>query len=325
MNRRIRPLLFAIAIASAASGRANDYDPLAKQPLSSKPIELTVKDEKRMREIPIRTYLPDGAQAVPIVLFSHGLGGSRSGSSYLGEHWAARGFVAVYLQHPGSDDSIWKDKPATERLTALRDAANLQNFLDRARDVHIVLDQLEKSNKDQESPLWNRLAFDHVGMSGHSFGAVTAQAVSGQAFLGQPRFTDRRVKAAVLMSPGPPRREEPAEAFGKVEIPWMLLTGTKDSAPIGEIDFEARLKIFPALPVNNKYELVLHNAEHSAFTDRPLPGDSERRNPNHHKAILAMTTAFWDAYLRGDARALEWLKGSSARKVLEPDDRWQLK
>jgi hypothetical protein len=37
-----------------------------------------------------------------------------------------------------------------------------------------------------------------------------------------------------------------------------------------------------------------------------------------------MTTAFWDAYLRGDARALEWLKRSTARKVLEPDDRWQL-
>ncbi len=28
-----------------------------------------------------------------------------------------------------------------------------------------------------------------------------------------------------------------------------------------------------ALPAGNKYELVLDKAEHSVFTDRPLPGD----------------------------------------------------
>jgi hypothetical protein len=41
--------------------------------------------------------------------------------------------------------------------------------------------------------------------------------------------------------------------------------------------------------------LVLHNAEHSVFTDRPLPGEREPRNPNHHRVILALSTAFWDA------------------------------
>jgi predicted dienelactone hydrolase len=57
--------------------------------------------------------------AAPVVLFSHGLGGSRTGSVFLGEHWAARGYVAVFLQHPGSDDSIWKDKPWQERMRAM--------------------------------------------------------------------------------------------------------------------------------------------------------------------------------------------------------------
>lgn len=36
------------------------------------------------------------------------LGGSRHCSSYLGEHWSARGYVAVFLQHPGSDELVWK-------------------------------------------------------------------------------------------------------------------------------------------------------------------------------------------------------------------------
>jgi hypothetical protein len=80
-----------------------------------------------------------------------------------------------------------------------------------------------------------------------------------------------------------------------------------------------------ALPPDGKYELVLFNAEHSAFTDRALPGETEPRNPNHHRVILAVTTAFWDAYLRGDAASKAWLNGESVNKVLDPSDRWQKK
>jgi hypothetical protein len=86
-----------------------------------------------------------------------------------------------------------------------------------------------------------------------------------------------------------------------------------------------RLLVFPSLPAGGKYELVLFNAEHSAFTDRALPGDTEPRNPNHHRAIPAVTTAFWDAYLRGDPMAKAWLNSESVNKILEPSDRWQKK
>jgi hypothetical protein len=83
--------------------------------------------------------------------------------------------------------------------------------------------------------------------------------------------------------------------------------------------------VYPNLPAGiDRYELVLKDAEHSAFTDRPLPGDKEQRNPNHHRAILALSTAFWDAHLRGDESARAWLHGPGARSVLEEGDRWQL-
>jgi hypothetical protein len=39
--------------------------------------------------------------------------------------------------------------------------------------------------------------------------------------------------------------------------------------------------------------------------------------------ILALSTAFWDAYLRGDVGALAWLNGPGPRSVTEPDDHWQ--
>ena len=128
------------------------------------------------------------------------------------------------------------------------------------------------------------------------------------------------------MSPSRPRRGgDASQAFGSVGIPWLLMTGTKDLAPIGEADLESRLAVFPALPPGGKYELVLDGAEHSAFTDRALPGDTAPRNPNHHRVILALTTAFWDAWLRGDPDARRWLDGNGPRTVLESGDRWQRK
>ena len=72
--------------------------------------------------------------------FSHGLGGNREGSAFLGKHWAARGYIAVFLQHPGSDDSVWKDVPVAQRLAALKVAAGFKDFLLRVQDVPAVLD-----------------------------------------------------------------------------------------------------------------------------------------------------------------------------------------
>jgi len=287
---------------------------------------MAVRDEKRSREIPIRIYLPKEKTAAPVILFSHGLGGSREGSAYLGKHWALRGYAVVFLQHPGSDDSVWKDQPPRERMQAMRQAADLENFLLRVDDVRAVLDQLDRWNRSAGSPLSGRLDMKRIGMSGHSFGAVTTQAVSGQRFVRGTGLTDARIKAAVIMSPSGARRGgDPAQAFGGVKIPWMLLTGTKDTAAIGDVDVANRLTVFPALPAGGKYELVLYNAEHSAFTERPLPGNSQPRNPNHHRSILALTTAFWDVYLRNDPDARKWLDGDGARKILDKDDRWQKK
>ena len=239
------------------------------------------------------------------MLFSHGLGGTREGNAYLGQHWSGRGYTVVFLQHPGSDDTVWKDQPLAKRMAAMDQAASAKNFLLRAQDVRRVLDQLDLWNKEKGHALAGRLDLTRVGMSGHSFGAVTTQAVSGQSVpFGGQRYTDPRIRAAIALSPSSPRRGDPATAFGAVKIPWLLMTGTLDTALIGDADVASRLRVYPNLPATiDKYELVLNGAEHSAFTDRALPGDRAPRNPNHHRAILAISTAFWDTYLRDDAAA----------------------
>jgi predicted dienelactone hydrolase len=321
-------LLLVSSPSVHAAAEDQTYDPLTvRDDRLQPPVDLVVKDKNRSREIPLRIYLPAGKSPAPVVLFSHGLGGTRLGNEYCGKHWAARGYVGVFLQHPGSDDSVWRKKPLGERMADMRRAANLENFLLRAKDVPAVLDQLDRWNKTSGHELAGRLDMDNIGMSGHSFGAVTTQAVSGESFpITGTALTDKRIKAAIAFSPSVPRNGgDPKQIFGSVKIPWMLMTGTKDTAPIGEVDVKSRLTVFPALPPGDKYELVLENAEHSAFTDRALPGDMEKRNPNHHRVILALSTAFWDAYLRHDERAKKWLEGDAPQKLLEHGDKWQKK
>jgi len=320
-------LMLCCLVATAAGSEA--YDPLALlTETRAVPRDLDVRDTRRDRTVPARVFLPpDGTAPCPVVLFSHGLGGSRTGSGYLGEHWSRRGYAAVFLQHPGSDTAVWRDVPPARRLAAMREAASLESFRQRVQDVSAVLDALDEWTREPGHPCAGRFDLDRVGMSGHSFGAQTTQGVSGQSFpLVGRRFTDPRIKAAVIMSPGTPQgRLDPGDAFADVTIPWLLMTGTKDTSMIGGQTIESRLAVFPALPQGRSYELVLHGAEHSAFTDRALPGDREPRNPNHHRAILALSTAFWDACLKDAAAARAWLDGPDPKTVLEPDDRWQRK
>lgn len=295
------------------------YDPLAVPDAAPTVLEL------KAGELPVRVFLPARPGLAPIILFSHGLGGSREGNRFLGEHWARRGYVGVFLQHPGSDGAVWKDLPPAERRGALESAASVENFLARIDHVRAVLDALARWNAEPKHALQGRLDLAHVGMSGHSFGAVTTQAVSGQHFpLGQ-RFTEPRIKAALALSPSAPRRGDPKSAFAGVSLPWLLITGTADRPLIGGQTAASRLTVYPALPAGQKYELVLEGAEHSAFTDRALPGDTLPRNPNHHRALLAVSTAFFDATLEGDPAARAWLEGQGVRAVLEEKDRWSWK
>ena len=310
------------------TAKPDDYDPLTTSPgKQNRTVELTVLDEARNREIPILVYLTAKPSTSPMVLFSHGLGGSRRGCSYLGEHWSSRGFLCVFLQHPGSDSTVWQNVPLGKRMQALQKAGNNQNFTLRVEDVKAVLDQLEIWNRKEGHPLAGRMNLNRIGMSGHSFGARTTQAISGQIFPGTAsKLADERIAAALPLSPSSPAQGKPGIAFGKISIPWMLMTGTRDAAPFGNsVDPQSRLKVFTSLPPGDKYQLVLHEAEHSAFTDQTRQRQAKPRNPNHHGAIQGLSTAFWDAHLRNDRAAQAWLQGEGPRSLLEKRDRWQVK
>ena len=297
------------------------YDPLAVPAAPPKTLDLLAHDEARQRDVPLKIYLPSTPAPAPVLLFSHGLGGSKDTCTHLGEHWARRGYVAVFLQHPGSDEDVWKNARPSERRSRLVAAASVEQFLARVKDVSLVLDALTQWNTTPSHPLTRRLDLAHVGMAGHSFGAVTTQAVTGQSFPLGKSFTEPRIGAAVLLSPSVPRQAKAEPSFAKVSIPWLLMTGTRDDSPLGDQTAASRLGVFEALPPGEKYQLVLEGAEHSAFTDRALPGESGARNPNHHRLVRALSTAFFDATLKGSADARAWLK-AGVTPLLQPGDRW---
>lgn len=312
-------LTLGLLAFSALAGAAG-YDPLYLSDTGTRSLDLATGDAKR--SLPLLVVLPKAAGPAPVILFSHGLGGSNKTCSYLGEQWAGRGYVVVFIQHPGSDESILKG--AKDPMRAMRKAATAKNLGHRLGDVRTVLDHLASWNSQPAHPLNDRLDLGKVGMAGHSFGALTTQGVSGQTFpwVGT-KFTDPRIKAALCLSPSVPERGPAAKAFESVKIPWMLMTGTNDIAILGPQDLSARLGVFPALPPGGKYEVVLNGAEHLAFSDRPAPGT--RRNPLHHKSIRALSTAFWDAFLKGDPAAKTWLDGEDPKYVLSPADTFQRK
>ncbi len=295
------------------------------------------------RKVPIKVYLPAQQQTkTPVVLFSHGLGGSREGFKHGGEHWARRGYVAVFIQHPGSDESVWKGKALGQRMNAMREAASAQNLLSRIDDVKAVIDWLETlqnqsaSNSSKaklvqadiasEKKLASLIDFARIGMSGHSFGAITTQMVSGQSpAVATQQPTDSRISAAVVLSPSPPKLGQPERYFGKVTIPWFLMTGTKDDSPIGDQSAESRLTVFPALPAGDKYQVVFDGGTHAFLGERAGALSQSAQESSHAQATVALSTAFWDAFLRNDEAAKNWLNGTGPQSVLDTKDIWQKK
>jgi dienelactone hydrolase len=274
-----------LAIASAAAETAT-YDPLKVPTGEIVSKTLDVKDAARDRTLPVRVYLPEKGKPAPVILFSHGLGGSRDNSPYLGEHWA--------------------------------------NLILRAKDIPATIDALTAWNSVKDHPLHGRLDLKHIGMSGHSFGAVTTQAVAGQSMGGgRVSFSEPRVTAAVMFSPSPPKLGDPAAAFGTIKIPCLLMTGTLDTSPIGNTGAEDRLRVYPFLTNVPAWQVVFDKATHMSFGDRDLMGKSEKEN-RYHAPILALTTAFWDAELKKDPAAKSWLNGPGAKAALTSQDKWEM-
>lgn len=306
--RRIGATAIALTAAAAA---AQAYE--APGPYAVTVIDVRWPDPRRDRAVPLRIRLPDAAGARPLILFSHGLGGSIDGGRAWGEHWASHGFAVIDLQHPGSDESVWKDAPRPG--DALRAAADARQLLARVEDVKFVLDELERRAAAGE-PVATRIDLQRIGVSGHSFGAITTQAIAGQDYGRAARgfaLADHRPRAFIAFSPSARSRSATSQ-FAPIERPFLGITGTADGRVGPGLGVVPALRRVPyeGMPAGAKYLLVLDGADHMFFGGGELCGASDpQREQLHARLTRATTTAFWLAHLAGDGDARRWLADAS--------------
>lgn len=219
---------------------------------------------------------PDASPAAglrPLILLSHGFGGSAATLAWLGAGLAAHGFIAVAVNHPGNNGS--------ERTTV--DGYALKWL--RALDLSAVIDAMRA-----DPNFGNRIDLARIGAAGHSYGGYTVIAIAGgvtdpertPAFCRSPAadalctsqqgaselrqrsltrlttdadfrqrysaaghsYRDERVRAVFAMAPGPVPDFTP-ESLGAISIPVAIVAGSADEIAPPASGAEALSKTIP--------------------------------------------------------------------------------
>lgn len=277
-------------VAAGPAGRA-----MASPAQGHRILDFELFDTSRQRPLPARLYLPQQASPehpVPLIVFSHGLGGSRMGYSYLARHWANAGMASLHPQHVGSDSSVWRGNPL-ELLQRLQTAAHESEALARVLDLRFVLNHILASD---QGPLFNASS---IAVAGHSYGANTAMLVAGaQVTTGNPNLPDlrdRRIKAAILISTPPLIGQGPArQVLGAVNLPTLHITSLEDTInlPGYRSTVEDRIDIFDAMTQSPRTLAVYNTGGHSIFTDR-----TTRSGPETSARIKAATEELCTIFL----------------------------
>ena len=266
-------------------------------------------DVERQRVVPAKLYIPVGplkTGEVPLVVFSHGIGGSKESYRYLGSYFAAHGYASLHVQHVGSDRQIWRGNPFSI-VTRLTDAAQEGEALNRVNDVKFALNQL------LAEPIGSAIDASRLVTAGHSYGANTTMLLAGARVnvKGMPTSVkDPRFSAAILIS-APPfyGMGDPQKILSDIDIPSLHITATADDINIpgynsGVAD---RLALYSAIGATThaaKVLAVFKDGSHSIFTDRKGTG-GVALNPKVKVATRQLAVAFLDCLQAADQCFLE--------------------
>lgn len=290
---------------------------------------LDIHDTRRARTLPLKLYLPVGPRPLGLILFSHGLGGSREGGADWLTHWSSHGFAALAVQHPGSDASLLRNNSPLGLRHALKAAMNPEELGRRAEDIRFVLSRIGRD------PALAAIAdVQAIGLSGHSFGAVTVQLLAGERRpQHSPSALDPRVRAILAFSPSARFADQgPSldQRFGGIHLPFLSITGSRDDG-MGLSDITAANRELPYrhMPASNKYLLVFAGGNHLDFAGQASAAEGAmfrlRREPAPFlHSLLAASTAFWQAYLAGEDEAHDWLT-TTLPSQLRSEDRFEYK
>jgi dienelactone hydrolase len=322
MRRQFNAVLLACVIATALSApQASAQTFPAQQEAQFQAHDFDWVDAARGRTVPARLYWPADVSPgkVPLIVFSHGIGGSRNGYTYLAKRWAAQGVASLHVQHTGSDRSVWRGNPF-EIVNRLQAAAHESEAAARAGDTRFALDRILSKS---EGPYARFIDPQRIVAAGHSYGANTTLLSVGARVFRDGRwlnFRDPRYKAAIVISAPPFYGERDLNSvLANISIPILHVTSTEDVIRIPGYYSPAsdRLAIFNATASPRKHLVVFQGGSHSMFTDRALTGGANL-NPMVKDATASVALSFLDYAFRGDASSLTQWESTWKNILVQP-------
>lgn len=261
-------------------------------------------DQSRDRVVPALLFKPaQQKKAKALIVFSHGLGGSKERYAYLGQYWASQGYASLHVQHDGSDRKVWRGNRLLLPFR-LMDAADETEALARVQDVKFALDQILAS--DYAADFDNQ----NIMMAGHSYGANTSMLLSGAQVEQDGQLIslkDNRIKAAILISAPPFYNDQPLDqVLAQVTIPTLHITTTEDEIKVpGYYSSPAdRFELYYAMASSYKVLAVFSSGSHNIFSGWRRSTDTAPQQQVIKAATQALSSAFIEQVTTGDGRAM---------------------
>ena len=277
------------------------------------------------KELQMRLAYPAEPGSYPLVVFSHGNNCSQDLYAGFADHWASYGYVVVQPIHMDSRDLGFTMKGVTVEIMN-------QVISSRPLDVQFILDSLPEL-EGAVPGLADKIDSDRLIMAGHSMGAGTAMVLNGVVMTNPvDGFTlqadEDRFDLLILISEPSNNRIMPDDPWRMARVPQMIVTGSEDFSTTGARDGKKSRNawVLPDdadYPGEAVYYLDMKNSDHYfggliCRDDAPGPRDTDALAISN-----GVTTAFMDAYVKGDAAARAFLSSglitdlSGGRATLE--------
>lgn len=240
--------------------------------------------ERPSRSLVTAVAAPEGPGPFPLVIFSHGFGGSGEGASELLRAIASAGYVVAAPDFPltseGAPGGPQRGVDAPESQPA---------------DVRFIIDELLRLNDGAENPLAHLIDPGRIGAAGHSMGAGVTMGVAFNSCC-----RDERIRAGVLMAVDPPTTYH-GDYFVPPSPPVLVIHGDQDQS----LPYAGGRRAY-ALANPPKFFLTVLGGDH----DWPYTGTA---SPPGAGIVLATTIDFLDTYLKGRPDGLRRMRGDADR------------
>ncbi|MBW7905970.1 MAG: hypothetical protein LC135_10710 [Phycisphaerae bacterium] len=326
------------ARGQAASAPATAYKPTPGPYRVLRIDRFALEDASRGGELEVMIRAPRLAPAdgpAPLVVFSHGAGGSSDAFPELCEHWASHGYVVI---NPTHSDSVRLRRQRGERFDPA-DAALAQqivgrvNLPGRCADVRLILDSLdaieERLRKAAGPPGADEAAFridrERVALAGHSAGAMTTQALAGAKLYARRggvrawSAPEPRIRAFIVISgQGLGRPAFRKDSWSDIRAPLLVIAGSADRSPVSDETPEGRRHPYEYAPPGDKHLVYIDGATHGSYAGKGvsrLLGEKPPANIDYITDVTAFATlAFLDAYIRREAAGREYLASDALER-----------